>query len=487
VEHVVGTPAAPAHRWLVLIAMTGSLSMIMVDQTVVTVALPEMARDLGLSSAGQQWVVNAYVLALAALVAAGGRWGDRWGPVTTYRAGVVTFFTGSVLCGLAPRGELGEAWIIASRVVQGAGAALMTPVSAALVIGAFTLAERGRAMAVYAGIAQVFLAVGPLLGGALTQLVSWRAVFWINVPVGLAALVLVAVARPPNVRSAARDLDVVSLVLLVCGLSAVVLGLQQLAVWGLPVCATVTVLGAGALVVFVRRQLRSAEPLVDVRLFGRRPFLADAIVLGLVQFALVPMVLLTALYLQNLLGFDPVSAGVAVLPVVLPLTLAAQFGGRWFDRAGVRSPVLTGLVVAAVGAAAWTTSLPALAFAAQLPGMVLTGLGLGLTISPTNTDGLNRVAAAERGQASGLLQTVRQLGGTVGVAVVSAVVLGLVHPGSPDVDRHAAADAVAAGFAVAGAAFVVALVVALRLLPAGRQQADAGRAEPPSPTVSDNV
>ena len=136
-----------SNRWLVLVAMTGSLAMIMLDQTVVTVALPSMGRELPLSAAGEQWVVNAYVLAMAALVALGGKLGDKFGGVTTFRAGVAIFFVASMLCGVAPRGSLGESWIIAARVLQGAGAALMVPVSAAIVIGAFPLSERGRAMA----------------------------------------------------------------------------------------------------------------------------------------------------------------------------------------------------------------------------------------------------------------------------------------------------------------------------------------------------
>src|SRR5690349_9382490 len=189
----MSTPRSP---WLVLVAMTGSLSMIMLDQTVVTVALPSMSRELPLSPTGQQWVVNAYVLAMASLVALGGKLGDRFGGVSTFRAGVTIFFVASALCGLVPHGPWGEPAMIAARALQGAGAALMMPVSASIVIGAFGPARRGRAMAVYTGISQVFLAVGPLLGGFLTQEFSWRLVFWLNVPVGLAALIMVRIARP---------------------------------------------------------------------------------------------------------------------------------------------------------------------------------------------------------------------------------------------------------------------------------------------------
>ena len=223
---------------------------------------------------------------------------------------------------------------------------------------------------------------------------------------------------------------------------------------------------------FVVTQARVPDPLVDVRLLRRRAFLGDVAVNGLVQFGLLAAVLHSSLYLQDLLQFSPLTTGLAVLAMVLPITVAAQLGGRWFDRAGVRPPVLAGLMISTLGMLAWTLALPYLSYPLQVPGMVLTGFGLGLTISPTNTDALSRVAATERSQASGVLQTVRQLGGTLGVAVVGAVVLGIEHRGTQGSDVQAAADAIAAGFAVSTAAFAVALLAAVRLLARERVAAD---------------
>ena len=228
-------------KWLVLVAMTGSLSMIMLDQTVVTVALPSMARHLHLDAGAQQWVVNAYVLSLAALVACGGKLGDRLGRATTFRLGVLIFFVASAACGLAPD----AATLIASRLVQGMGAALMMPASSAIVISAFPLWERGRAMALYAGISQVFLAAGPLLGGFLTEAVSWRAVFWLNVPVGIVALVMVRVARPDNQRLAASRLGRLDLALLTGGIGSLVVGIQQATAWGWGSPATLSAISCG--------------------------------------------------------------------------------------------------------------------------------------------------------------------------------------------------------------------------------------------------
>ncbi|HEX4017929.1 MAG TPA: MFS transporter [Frankiaceae bacterium] len=445
--------------------MTGSLSMIMLDQTVVSVALPSMTRDLPLSPTGQQWVVNAYVLALAALVAIGGKLGDRFGGVTTFRWGVTIFFVASVGCGLVPHGSWGQPAIIGFRALQGVGAALMMPVSAAIVMGAFPLAERGRAMAAYAGISQIFLAVGPLVGGLLTQLVSWRAVFWLNVPVGVAALILVRVAAPQNVRRADARVPLTSASLLVAGVGATVLAVQQASYWSWtsPTTLLTLLVGVALTTLFVVRQLGDSAPVVNVRLFARRGYLADVLVVGLTQFGLLAVVLFSSLYLQDLLHQGPIKAGLAVLPLVLPITAAAQIGGRWYDRSGVRAPVVTGLSLAFAGLIAWTISLPSLNYWLQTPGMVLTGLGLGLILSPSNTDALGRVEVSERSQASGLMQTVRQLGGTLGVALIGAIVLGIEHHGTSGGRQHAA-DAITAGFAAAAVSFLVALVVGYRLL-----------------------
>lgn len=459
-----GDTVAGSRRWLVLIAMTGSLSMIMLDQTVVTVALPSMARDLPLTSHGQQWVLSAYVLAIAALVAVGGRAADLLGRPRAFRIGVTLFFLASAGCALTPAGALGEAGIIAFRVLQGAGAALMMPVSATIVLGAFPEGERGRVMAIYAGISQIFLALGPLIGGLLTEYVTWRAVFLLNVPVGIATLVLVALAKVPNrPERTASGISVLDVGLVVTGLAGTTLAVQQSAAWGWGSPLTLGLLAAGVALTgwFVVRQVHASDPLIHLRLFADRGFTGAALVMGLVQFGLLGTILYNSIYVQNLLGFGPVQAGLAALPLILPLTVAAQVGGRWYDRAGVRPPVLTGMAVCTAGTVAWLLALPGLDYSRQVPGMIAVGLGLGLTLSPTNTDALGRVPEPERSQASGVVQTVRQLGGTLGIAVIGSVVL-LATPAAPG--PTGTADAIAAGFGVAAAAFAVAVLAGMWLL-----------------------
>jgi EmrB/QacA subfamily drug resistance transporter len=462
-----GMASVSRKSWLTLAAMTASLSMILLDQTVVSVALPTMSRDLPLSTSGAQWVVNAYVLSMAAFVALGGKLGSKLGPVTTFRVGVVVFFVASALCGLAPVGGNGENWLIAARVVQGVGAALMMPVTAVIVMAAFPESVRGRAMGAYVGIGQIFLALGPLVGGACTEWFSWRVVFWLNVPVGLAALALVQVAKPANDKQSALRIAVTHVALLVAGVGTTVYALQQAGSWGWGSTRMLATLGVGLVVLtaFVVVQLRSEEPLVDVRLFRHVDFLGDMIVLFGTQFGLLVITLFAALYAQNLLGYSPVQAGFSSMAMILPLMIGAQFAGRWYDRSGVRPPLLLGLALCTVGVLVWAVQLPTIEYWSKVPGMALTGLGLGLVFSPVNTDALSRVPSRKRSQASGIVQTVRQLGGTLGVAVIGAIILANEEPqATPSAAISNTAHAMSIGFMFSAGAFALTLVGAWFLL-----------------------
>jgi EmrB/QacA subfamily drug resistance transporter len=464
---IEGTASVSRKSWLTLAAMTGSLSMILLDQTVVSVALPTMSRDLPLSTSGAQWVVNAYVLAMAAFVALGGKLGSKLGPVTTFRVGVLVFFVASAFCGLAPVGSQGETWLICARVVQGVGAALMMPVTAVIVMAAFPESVRGRAMGAYVGIGQIFLALGPLVGGACTEWLSWRVVFWLNVPVGLAALVLVSVAKPANDKQSALRIAASHVVLLVAGIGTTVYALQQAGSWGWGSTRMLATLGVGLVVLaaFVVVQLRSEEPLVDLRLFRHLAFVGDMIVLFGTQFGLLVITLFAALYAQNLLGYSPVQAGFSSMAMILPLMIGAQFAGRWYDRSGVRPPLLLGLVLCTAGALVWALQLPHIEYWSKVPGMALTGLGLGLVFSPVNTDALSRVPARERSQASGIVQTVRQLGGTLGVAVIGAIILANEQPqATPAAAISNTAHAMSIGFMFSAGTFALTLVGAWFLL-----------------------
>ena len=409
-----------SHKWLTLIAMTGSLSMIFVDQTVVSVALPRIQSDLAVSQSGLQWIVNAYVLSLAVTVALGGKLGDMFGRVRAFIAGVVVFAVASAFCGLAPS----EGVVIAARVFQGLGAALMLPSSAAIVIESFDIRERGKAMAIYVGVAQAFLALGPLLGGFLTQYLSWRWVFWINLPVGALALLMTYISKPRGMEPGGGTVRPVYVVLLMLGMFAFVFGLQQGHEWGWSSHVTLGFLAAGLLLleIFSFIQVKSDEPLIQLKLFRNPAFAVDNVLLFCIQFALISIIVFGAIYLQNNLGFSPLKAGLALMPIIFSVVIMSQVSGRLFDRVGVKVPALTGTFLIALGFLSQAPFLERAEFAWIMPGMIVMGLGIGFVMVPTSTDALNRAGSEFRGQASGVVQTMRQIGATVGLASIGGLV-----------------------------------------------------------------
>ena len=416
---------APEHgaprKWVTLLAMTGSLCMIMLDISVVGVSLPTIQADLGLGEVQTQWVVNAYILALASLVALGGRAADTFGKVPAFVTGMLIFAVASAGCAMAKSAEAMIVW----RAVQGAAAALMQPASASLVVGSFAPGERGKAMAVYAGIPMLLLVAGPPIGGALTQHAGWPWAFWINMPVTAVALVLTWVARPVDMRRAPTSRDPLGAVLLLSGLPCLVFGLMEAhgRGWSDPVVLGSLAVAAITLPTFVRWELRHPSPLLALSLFHDRQILADAVVLAAMQFAMNGLVIFGSAYMQAALGMDPMRAGIALLPMLVPVLLVIHVAGRLYDRFGVRRPTVIGTMLATAGMGLLTLAAPTLAYPLLAVGMVLLGTGIGFVMSPTNVDAMQRAGPERRAQASGLVQTLRQVGGTLGVAVVGSAIL----------------------------------------------------------------
>ena len=469
-------------RWLVLVAMTGSLAMIFVDMTVVGVALPKIGGSLGMAEADQAWIVTSYLLTLASLMALGGRIGDLVGKVPAFIGGVVLFAAASIVCARAT----GASQMIAGRVLQGVAACLMQPASGALVIGAFAPGERGKAMAVYVGIPLMFMALGPVLGGVIVQHMGWPWVFWLNLPIAAAAVMLALVARPRDARSLDRHIDWLGGAMLLLGLPPLVFGIQRLGAmgdgavppWRDPVTLSAFAWGAVLLAAFVRRQWRHPRPLLRLHLFADRALAADAITIACMQFAMTGLVIAGSVYAQDVLGFTPTEAGASLLPMLAPVILVVHVAGRWYDRAGVRQPASWGTAMATAGmlvqaAGAWAQSYPVMAI-----GMFVLGLGIAFTMSPTNTDALGRVSHADRGQVSGLVQTLRQVGGSVGVAIVAATVaicLDAFGAGAEDAGteaiRSATAHSYAVGYAVASLGTLGAFIAARRWMKPGKPAA----------------
>jgi EmrB/QacA subfamily drug resistance transporter len=412
-----------ANQKLILAAMILAVSMTFIDQTIVAIAIPQLQGDLSLSSTGVQWIINGYLLSLSALFAFGGRLADIAGHRHMVVIGVVIFAGASALCGATPTTGAAEPWIITFRIIQGAGAALMFPAALAIVLAAFPLRERGRALAIFFGLAGAFTSIGPIAGGYLTEW-TWRAIFWINVPVAIASLVLLAISKPSNERHPA-PLDYRGAVLISAGMGLAVLGLQQSSVWGWGSAVTWLCIAAGValLVGFVFYELRAKFPLMQIRTFANRAFAVDNAILFLLMIPFIPLFFFASMYAQISLGESASETGLYLLIFFGGFFVATQRGGRILDQRGARPAVVSGCFVAAGGFALWANSLPDLSVSDQWPFMVLAGIGVGLVLSPANTDALNRVPRSRYGEATGITQTVRNFGSSLGLAVLGTILI----------------------------------------------------------------
>jgi len=439
-------------RNLILAAMIFAVAMTFIDQTIVSIAAPEIRRELGLSSTGVQWAVNAYLLSLAALFAFGGRVADTVGHRKMVTIGVVVFATASALCGLTPKGSLAEAWIIAFRVVQGAGGAIMFPAALAIVVQTFALRERGKALAIFFGIAGGLTAIGPILGGYLTQW-TWRAIFWVNIPVALIALVLIFISKPQTVHRPAR-MDYRGLALIAPGVALSVFGFQQSAVWGWgnPATGASIAVGALLLVAFYFVEAGTASPLIEVSIFRIRPFLVENLVLGITMLVFIPVFFFASEYAQISLGKTPSQAGLVLLYFFIGFVVAAQIGGRMLDRVGAKRPVVIGCVLGAVGFWLWARKVTSLDFGSQELDIILAGAGMGFMLGPASTDAVNRASRLSYGEATGITQTVRNYAASLGLAILGTIVVSqtrshvtssLLAKGVPAARAHAQASKIA--------------------------------------------
>jgi len=410
-------------RNLVLAAKIFAVAMTFIDQTIVSIAAPNIQRELGLSNTGVQWAINAYLLALAAFFAFGGRLADTVGHTRMVVIGVIVFAGASALCGATPKDALAEAWIVAFRAVQGVGGAIMFPAALGIVVQTFSLRQRGRALALFFGVAGGLTAVGPVLGGYLTEW-TWRAIFWVNVPVALIALALIALSRPVTEHRSA-PVDYRGLGFVVSGVALSVLGFQQSAIWGWGDPATITCIASGLLLlmIFAILEGRTASALIDVRMFANRAFGAENLVLGISMLVFVPVFFFSSEYAQVALGKSAQEAGLYLLYFFLGYVVASQVGGRLLDRRGAKRPVVLGCALAAVGFYLWAGKMTQLNFSSQIWTVIMAGAGMGLMLTPASTDAVNRASRLSYGEATGITQTVRNYAASLGLGVLGTILV----------------------------------------------------------------
>jgi EmrB/QacA subfamily drug resistance transporter len=419
--------------------------MTFIDQTIVSIAAPQIQAELGLSSTGVQWAINAYLLSLAAFFAFGGRLADTVGHRKMVTLGVIVFAAASALCGLTPKGSLAEAWIVTFRLAQGFGGAIMFPAALAIVVQTFPLRERGRALALFFGIAGGLTSIGPILGGYLTQW-TWRAIFWVNIPVAIVALILIAISKPTTAYRPAR-MDYRGLALIASGVALSIVGFQQSAVWGWsnPATAACIVLGVALLVVFYFVELRTESPLIEMSIFRVRPFLVENIVLAISMTVFIPVFFFVSEYAQIALAKNPSQASLVILYFFVGFVIAAQIGGRMLDRRGAKRPVVLGCAIGAVGFWLWAGKVTGLDLGSQVEFVMLAGAGMGLMLGQANTDAVNRASRLTYGEATGITQTVRNYAASLGLAILGTILLtelrsrlttSLIAQGVPSAQAH---------------------------------------------------
>jgi EmrB/QacA subfamily drug resistance transporter len=412
-------------KWWTLGAMCFALFMIMLDNTVVNVALPSIQQDLGASISGLEWTINGYTLSFAVLLATGGRLGDIFGRRRMFLAGVVIFATSSATAGFAPD----ETALVISRVVQGVGAALMMPGTLSIITDAFPAHERGKAMGTWAGVSALALAVGPVLGGFLTEHVSWRAIFYINIPVAIGAVMATLFAvRESRDTSVGREVDYAGVAVLTVGLTALVLALVEGNAWGWGSAQIVGLLAlaAVALPAFVFVENRVKAPMVQFDLLSDRNFLASVCVALIITFAMMGVFFFLALYMQDILGYSPLEAGIRFLPSTLMIVGVAPVAGRLSDRYGPRWLIAGGLLIVAASLFSFSRIQVDSSYLDLLPGFMLLGIGVAMTMSPMTSAAMNAVPVQKAGIASGVLSMFRMVGGSLGIAVTGAIFQGLV-------------------------------------------------------------
>jgi EmrB/QacA subfamily drug resistance transporter len=472
--------------WLVLVLVCLAQFMVILDATVVNVALPSIQRDLDMTQSELQWVVNSYTLIFGGFLLLGGRAGDLLGRKRLFLAGLVIFTAASFLNGVAPSSEL----LIIARGLQGLGGALISPAALSIVTTTFAEGpERTKAMGVWSGIAAGGGAVGLLLGGVLTEVLSWPWVFFVNLPVGLIAFVLslrlVPESRDP---SAHRGFDIAGAVTVTAGLIVLVYGIVKTLDEGWLSAHTIGfgAVGLGLLAAFVVIEQRSAEPLVRLSIFATRTIRSANTVMLLVAAGLFAMFYFNSLYVQIVLRYTPIEAGLAFLPVTLGIVIGAGLSQVLVRMLGLRTVGLIGLSLATVSmllfmrldvGGNYVTDL--------LPGLMVMSIGMGLTFVPMTLIATSGVAEADAGLASGLLNTSQQVGGALGLAVLSTLatsattsaITALGAPPSPEQQLSALVDGFHVAFAVGAALMATgAALLALMLRRSDVAQIEVGEA-----------
>jgi EmrB/QacA subfamily drug resistance transporter len=455
-----------ARKWWTLAAVAFGLFMIMLDNTVVNVALPSIAADLRADLSELEWIVTGYALTFASLMLTGGKLADLMGRRLIFIVGLTIFTLSSLACGLASSGEV----LIAARVVQGAGAALMNPATLSIIAATFPPRQRGTAIGIWAGVSALALAIGPLVGGLLTEHIDWSWIFFVNVPIGVVAIAASLILIPESKdESAEQRLDLPGLVTSGLGLFALTYGLIEANTYG---WTSGRILGSFAvafvmLTAFVLLEMRQRIPMLDLTLFRNGTFVGANLAVLLVALAMFGVFFFVSLYMQGVLGYSAVQTGAAFLPLTLLIVLVAPIAGKTSDRIGSRWLMTGGMLLVATQLFYFSRQGVDATFWTLLPGFLIGGAGMALVMTPSAAAAVRALPVDKSGVGSAVLNAFRQVGGSMGIAIMGAImaheiggVSGAAVFRDPQrfVDGFSTTLTVAAVIALAGAVVSAALV-----------------------------
>jgi len=413
---------APENRkWWTLVAVAIGLFMIMLDNTVVNVALPSIRKDLGIGISELEWVVNAYALTFGVLLLSGGKLADLLGRRRIFIIGLVVFTASSLACGLATTANV----LIAARTVQGIGAALMNPATLSIITATFPPRQRGTAIGIWAGVSALALAFGPIVGGLLTQKINWSWIFFINIPIGvvgvLAARVFVDESKDSSIK---QRLDLPGLLASAIGLFALTFGLIETNhhSWTSAFVLSMFAVALVALAIFVLLELHQKIPMLDLSLFRNSTFAGANTAMLLVGLAMFGIFFFNSLFLQNILRFSAIQTGATFLPMTVLIILVAPVAGRVSDQFGPRWLMGTGMVLLSISLLLFGRLDATSSFWGLLPGLMVGGFGMAITMAPTTAAAMGAVPVDKAGVGSAVINSMRQVGGSIGIAVMGALV-----------------------------------------------------------------
>jgi EmrB/QacA subfamily drug resistance transporter len=414
-------------KWWTLAAVAFGLFMIMLDNTIVNVALPSIQRSLHMSISSLEWIVTAYALTFAALLITGGKLGDLYGRRKMFILGLAVFTLSSLACGLSPN----AGFLIGARAVQGVGAALMNPATLSIITATFPPKQRGQAIGIWAGVSALALAIGPLIGGLIVDNINWHWIFYVNIPVGVVGILVSRLVIAES-RDTSHEQSIDLPGLLTSGLALLSLSYALIEGnrhgWGSPEIIGLFAGSAVLLGVFIRLELRQRLPMLDLGLFRIGSFAGANLVAMLVSLGMFGVFFFISLYVQNVLGYSPTKAGAIFLPMTVLIIVVAPIAGKLSDRVGSRWLMGAGMSILGVSLLLYQRIGVHSSFVSLLPQLLLGGVGMALTMSPMTSAAMASVPVDKAGVGSGVLNSFRQMGGSLGIALMGAILLSYQHP-----------------------------------------------------------